>query len=211
MKILFIRHGQSTGNVSGRFTGQTDVKLTELGITQSQILCDYILKNYKVDKIYSSFLSRAIDTVKPLTQSLNLDIICDTKLNELSVGDWENMLISDINKDYPEEIKKWESGDVYARCPNGENFYEVYHRAVSFLTEILSDDNSTVVISSHGGIIRSLLCFIKYGSVEKLKDVSWGSNASITEVHYKDKKFSLIREFYDEFLGDLTSTYVKTV
>ena len=72
MKILIIRHGQSTGNIEGRYTGYTDVPLTDLGVAQGKILCKHLIENYNIDAIYTSKLTRAKDTIKDLVQNLKI-------------------------------------------------------------------------------------------------------------------------------------------
>ena len=60
--LILVRHGQSESNLKHIFCGQTDVKLTEKGHAQAKKTAEYIIKNYKIDKIYSSDLQRAYDT-----------------------------------------------------------------------------------------------------------------------------------------------------
>lgn len=208
MKILLIRHGQSTGNVEARFTGHIDLPLTELGKSQAKILCDYILKNYTVDKVYTSELMRAKSTVKSLAETLKLTVNTDKRINELNLGKWEGKLISELKATYPEELDRWSKEPKTFFCPDGESFENLYDRAVEFLTEICKTDDKTVYVCAHGGVIRSLLCFIKYGNVEHISKVDWGTNASVTELEFVDGKFTIIKEFYDDFLIDLKSGYL---
>ena len=208
MKILLIRHGQSTGNVQGKFTGQTDVPLTQLGVTQGKLLCEYLMKNYTVDAVYTSKLLRAKDTVKSLVQTLNLAPIEDGRINELYMGKWENQVIKDLNDTCPNELHSWMQNQKNYHCPDGENFVELYCRAVDFITDLVKTDKNTVCVCSHGGVLRSILCYVKYGSVDYISEIDWGRNASITELDYNNGKFTVIKEFYDEFLLDNKSGYV---
>lgn len=211
MKILLIRHGQSTGNVEGRFTGQTDVMLTELGKTQAKKMCDYVLCNYTLNALYSSALTRAQDTAKPLSGALNIPVVIDQDANEINMGVWENALFSDIARDYPQELKLWSDGDVNVACKNGESFTDLYNRTVKFLMRLTKTEHNTVAVCTHGGVIRSAICFVKYGNVNDMSKVSWGTNASVTEIDYTDGKFCIVKEFYDDFLGDQKSGYIPVV
>ena len=69
VKILLVRHGQSLSNDSGTITGQIDSPLSNLGLKQAELVSNYIFKNYSVNAIYSSDLTRAVDTLKPLSSS----------------------------------------------------------------------------------------------------------------------------------------------
>ena len=208
MKILLIRHGQSTGNVEARFTGQTDVPLTELGITQGKILCKHLVENYNIDAIYTSQLSRAKDTVKNLVQQLKITPTEDKRINELYLGDWEGKLISDLKATCPNDLDRWSAEPKTFHCPKGESFNDVYTRTVEFLLELVEKDHKTVCVCAHGGVVRSALCFAKYGSVDHVNKVDWGMNASITEIDYENGKFTIVKEFYDDYLNQLKSGYV---
>ena len=61
--MYFIRHGQSLGNQLGVFLGHTDLDLSELGYRQAACTAQY-LKDIKIDKVYSSDLLRAENTLK---------------------------------------------------------------------------------------------------------------------------------------------------
>lgn len=62
MNILVIRHGQSEADILQVHEGRVDYPLTEKGHEQAQIMADFIKSNFKVNKIYSSTLTRAKQT-----------------------------------------------------------------------------------------------------------------------------------------------------
>ena len=82
MKLYLIRHGESETNKNGLWTGWLDVPLTEQG-KEDAASASKIVSSVPFDKIYSSDLSRAIDTVKPLANALNLPIHIDEELREI--------------------------------------------------------------------------------------------------------------------------------
>ena len=90
MNIYLIRHGQSIGNLNKVYLGHTDLDLSEIGYKQAERVCDYVVKNYNIDKIFSSDLIRAYNTVLPASQKLNIPIIKEPELREIYAGLWEN-------------------------------------------------------------------------------------------------------------------------
>ena len=63
MRVYVIRHGESESNASKKWTGWMDVELTEKGKKDAEKARE-VLKNIKFDKVYSSDLKRALDTMK---------------------------------------------------------------------------------------------------------------------------------------------------
>ena len=61
MKLFVVRHGQTTANVTKIYSGHSDVMLTEEGIAQAKAL-QPVLADFSFDRVYSSDLTRAIDT-----------------------------------------------------------------------------------------------------------------------------------------------------
>lgn len=92
-KLIFLRHGESEYNRIKKYAGQLDVPLSEVGKQQAIIAGSYIAKNYKIDEIYSSNLSRAIETAQPIANALKLPIHIDKRLSELDSGVWTDQYI----------------------------------------------------------------------------------------------------------------------
>ena len=88
IKFIIVRHGFSCGNKEKRFSGQLDVSLDEIGYSQAKSIAEYVLSNFSVDRIYSSDLSRAYDTVKPVADALGQDVVKCRELREVDVGLW---------------------------------------------------------------------------------------------------------------------------
>ncbi|UTY56864.1 2,3-diphosphoglycerate-dependent phosphoglycerate mutase [Massilia sp. erpn] len=89
-KIVFMRHGESTWNLENRFTGWTDVDLTEKGVGEAKI-AGQVLKEagFKFDLAYTSVLKRAIRTLWLTLDEMDLmylPIKHDWRLNERHYG-----------------------------------------------------------------------------------------------------------------------------
>jgi hypothetical protein len=73
--ILLVRHGFSVANSKGIFAGHTDVELSQTGVLQAELVCDYVNQNFKVDAVYSSDLQRAFKTVEGIGFASENDIL----------------------------------------------------------------------------------------------------------------------------------------
>ena len=95
-KLILLRHGQSQWNLENRFTGWTDVSLTEKGIEEAQFAGKLMKKhNIEIDLIFSSVLKRANETAKLALKQMDLNHLWhnnelvmtkDQSLNERDYG-----------------------------------------------------------------------------------------------------------------------------
>ncbi|MBQ1461902.1 MAG: histidine phosphatase family protein, partial [Selenomonas sp.] len=87
-KVIFIRHGQTEWNVTGRYQGQSDVQLTAEGRRQAeQLAADFPVDT--VDAVYASDLQRAMDTAETIAQKFGLSVQAEPAFREVSFGKWE--------------------------------------------------------------------------------------------------------------------------
>ena len=211
VKILVVRHGFSQSNLDGTFTGHIDAPLTELGLKQGELASEFIYNNYKVDAIYSSDLNRAVSTIKPLADKLNMPIKTSKKLREIYGGVWEGKTIAKINELYSDDYKKWQDYDENMRATGGESMKEVMQRAKNALLEIAKEnEGKTVVVATHGGLIKGLQGALMKLTVKALKDIDYVCNASIMEIEY-DGEFRITNGCISHYLGDLLTEMTKGV
>ena len=206
-KLIIIRHGESIYNLEHRYTGQIDVPLTEKGVLQAKITANYILENYKIDEIYSSDLSRAVNTAKPIADALGLPIKTDKRLREIDAGDWHNRLFSEIKVTEKEAYDKYVSSGGLARTPNGESLLDVLNRTYEAVLDIIREnEGKTVLISSHNGPIKTLAVpFLG----QKLPDTKSVSNNSVTEVDCDGGKYTVVKLGYDEHLKGMITAFTE--
>ena len=147
-KLLVIRHGQAEGNLEHRFIGQTDVPLDEVGRAQSLALAER-LKVAGIQRIVSSDLRRAVDTITPLAEAIGLSIYRDSRLREISNGEWSGLLPSEISARWPDLWAAYRNGEDVLR-PGGEQWEIVRERVVRAAREH-ADGDGVIAISTHGG------------------------------------------------------------
>ena len=212
--VTFIleRHGQSDGNRLKLFTGHTDVKLTELGEKQVECAAQYITKAYKIDKIYSSDLTRALQTAQCVADKAGLEIIKSKNLREIYAGKWEGTSFETITRDYADDWKLWYDDVGNSRCTGGESVKELGERFIGELAAIAEEnDGKTILIATHATPIRTTQCLLGGKTLDDMKNVPWGSNASITVVEYDKGSWSLKLAGFDEYLGELTTNLPANV
>lgn len=153
MQIYLLRHGQTDWNNEKKLQGRTDIKLNETGIIQANDAAKDI-KEIEFDVVFSSPLSRALDTAKIITENRNIPIIVDERLVEMSFGLLEG------TKNYLSTLNIFTAPEKYVPGSEAESFEDVRNRAKSFLNDIKTMPYKRILIVSHGAFCRSLLCLI---------------------------------------------------
>ena len=111
-KLVLVRHGQSTWNLENRFTGWTDVGLTDLG-REEALEAGKLLREggYVFDVAYTSVLRRAIQTLWIILQEMNLEWIPEEKawqLNERHYGALQGLNKAEMAQKFGEaQVKIW--------------------------------------------------------------------------------------------------------
>ncbi len=204
--LILVRHGYSQGNKDNMFTGHIDVPLVDVGLQQAELVSDYILENFKVDGIFSSPMHRSSDTVKKVADTLNLPIVLVQDLIEIYGGEWEGLTYETIAKRDPVFFKHWWDNKGVVRCPNGESMEDAGKRAFKALEKICAEnDGKTLVIATHGGVIRSLQCLIQGINMNDFNSISWTPNASISIVNFESGKYTPVQFGITKHLGSLTT------
>ena len=173
MNIYLVRHGESQTNVEKRFAGQLDTCLTKLVEKQAKLLLNYF-KDKNIDKIYSSSLSRAVNTIKPTADFFELDVIKDDRLNEINAGDWQGKTYSEILETSYQFRVVWKTDMANCVCDNGESVKDCAKRAFEAFKDIAKNSNAkNVIITSHGLAIRTILSNLLYGDIYGLDKLSF--------------------------------------
>jgi broad specificity phosphatase PhoE len=144
-RILLVRHGQSEWNASGRWQGQADPPLSELGEEQAVAAARAL---GMVDAIYASDLVRAHHTAELVAAQLGADVVVAPNLRERSAGEWEGRTRAEIEEGWPGFL---ESG----RRPAGyEPDDSVLERVLTALEAIAAAHDGDVLVITHGGVVR---------------------------------------------------------
>ncbi len=157
-ELWLVRHGQTDWNLEGRLQGQLDVPLNETGLEQVRTLAEK-LKTNKFDAIYSSDLMRARQTAGIISEALGLPVTYDCRLREISQGEVEGMLFSDVIQRFENALADRTRDPVNSRLPGGESVAELAARFLECVDEIASIKHDyPVLVVAHGLAIATMLC-----------------------------------------------------
>lgn len=201
--FLLVRHGYSENNKEKKYTGYQDVDLDEVGYAQAEDVKKYVLENFSVDKVFSSDLKRACNTVKPIADNLGIDVIQRSDFKEIDVGEWQGLTFEYIQKKYPKEYQECKNATDDFCFVGGESFGELKKRFVSALEKLASEnDGKTIVIGTHGGCVRACISHFKNIPIQ---DIETPSNGSITIVVFEKGNVTFEEIGYSEHLKNITA------
>lgn len=184
-KFYLIRHGETEWNIQNRYQGATDIPLSSVGKLQTQAIANR-MKDYEVDAIYSSDLSRAFATAKSIAKEKNLDVYTLPQLREINFGEWEGYTISELERLYGEEYKRFFLEPHKYPFP-GEGSMEAVQMRIKKAVDIITSnhDNKKIVIVSHGGILKVLIMTLLELDLSFYKSF-WLGNTSLSILDKKD-------------------------
>ena len=172
-ELCILRHGESLWNEENRFTGWVDVPLSQKGVEQAEDAGKKISKSgIKFDVVYTSILSRAIDTLGIVLKYLgDIPIIKDSALNERMYGDLQGLNKEDTARKYGEEqVHIWRrSYDV--KPPNGESLEDTQKRTIPFFVNCIMTDlkeRRNVLVVAHGNSLRSIAMYLENMTKEQV-------------------------------------------
>jgi probable phosphoglycerate mutase len=187
-RLIFVRHAEAEGNLSRIFHGWYDSKITDKGHKQAKKVAERLV-NVPIDIIYSSSLTRALQTAQYIADAKKLPIIRTDKLKEINGGDWENVPFDDIAKLYPKENYSWEKQTHLHEMPNGESTVEFNERLLKEVDRIIAQNlGKNICIVTHGAAIRTMLCKFYGASLDHMNNIFWHENTSVTVVDYDNEK-----------------------
>ncbi len=158
VRIILVRHGETTWNIEGRYQGQEDTPLSPRGLEQGRRLAA-ALKAVPLDAAVSSPLQRSFFTCKLCAELHDLPVETDERLLEINHGAWEGVLARDIEAAYPEEFHLWHTAPHLVQMPGGENLEDVRRRVrAAFEDYARRYDGKTVLVAAHDAVNKAVIC-----------------------------------------------------
>ena len=187
--FFLIRHAQSVSNSDGRIQGWLDSPLDDLGRRQVQALAERF-RAVSLDAIYTSPLSRAVDTACALAEVSRLDVTLEDRLKEYDMGQWTGLNRAEIEALSPGLNLEAEHE---LAVPGGETARHMHERVEPFLREIVARHaGQTVAVVTHGGTLGMLVGTMLGLPIVRRQPFTFG-NTSVTEMTYRHERWRLRR------------------
>jgi broad specificity phosphatase PhoE len=153
--IYLARHGRTAYNHEGRFQGQQEVPLDELGREQALELAERAVA-YGFAALWCSPLLRARETADAVAAKIGLTPREDARLMETDAGDWTNRSFKDVIAEAPELFAAFANADADFAFPGGESFAQQELRVGAALDDVEAGELPALVVC-HGMVIRAAL------------------------------------------------------
>lgn len=167
--LTVVRHGQTNWNLDRRIQGSTDIPLNDTGRADARRAAA-VLAGSGYDAVYASPLMRARETAQIIADELALpEPLLTRGMREREFGEGEGLLVD-------EYLQRW--GDWTATVPGAETLDQVRERALNSLERIAraarrrsAPRAESIVVVSHGGVLRALLLHASGGTLPREGDV----------------------------------------
>ena len=156
MKLRIVRHAESTGNAQGRWQGRDDTLLTDLGREQAAKLRDrFASEGFQPSHIYSSPLSRTLETAQIASSVWDIPIVQVDDLMETDIGAFTGKTWQDIEEQMPEIARQFAVSRNLELIDGAESYVQRSDRARRIIDLVIGEhtDDDSVLVFSHGGII----------------------------------------------------------
>jgi 2,3-bisphosphoglycerate-dependent phosphoglycerate mutase len=178
--LVISRHGESEWNLLGKWTGLTDVGLTEKGAKDAEIIGSIIPKDIKFDEVYTSVLKRTEETLQGIVRGLgtpelnDLPKTANAALNERDYGKYTGMNKWEVKDSVDEATFNGLRRGWDFPVEGGENLKQVYERVIPYFEQELLPKlqaGENILLVAHGNSIRALMKYLEDISDEGIADV----------------------------------------
>ncbi len=160
LEVYLVRHGESEGNRSGVYQGQADYPLTPLGQDQALLLARHFYSRaVRPSAIYTSPLSRAVETARILAKTLNGPLPEEEdRLKEIDVGPLSRMTPAEALEKWPDEMERFSRGTSLGEMIEGcETWLDVQQRAGDAFEAIrTASPTGTLILVSHAALLVNM-------------------------------------------------------
>lgn len=151
-RLIVWRHGRTQWNHEGRFQGQADLSLDEVGVAQAKAAAP-LLAEYRPAVLVSSDLRRTTETMAEFVAITAQPVAYDQDLREIDVGSWAGRSVDEIRAEEPEMSARISGFDPdVRRGGDGETLRELADRAEKGFRRAIDSvpDGQTVLVACHG-------------------------------------------------------------
>jgi probable phosphoglycerate mutase len=196
-RLLLVRHGATSATEEDRFSGSTAAELSEQGRWQAAQL-GVRLAHQNLTAVYSSPLSRALDTARIIAGHCGLAPVARDGLREIAHGHWEGMKRDDVEREFADEYAAWESDPFTFAPAGGESGVAVLARALPVIREIVTaHPGGRALVVSHKATLRLVLSSLLGFDARGYRDRLDQSPACLNVVDFRDPVHARLMLFND--------------
>ncbi|WP_189542084.1 histidine phosphatase family protein [Streptomyces gelaticus] len=156
--LLLARHGQTVWHAENRYAGVSDIALTDEGRRQARQLGEWAALN-RVDAVWTSTVSRAIETARPACEALGLTPRREHELRECDFGEVEGRTLAEFAAEQPEWAREYRADPVAHPFPGAEDPRVAAARGTAALRRIAGGHpGQRVLVVAHNTLLRLVLC-----------------------------------------------------
>jgi broad specificity phosphatase PhoE len=190
------------------FRGRADVDLDEMGVRQAGLLGKY-LSNWELEAIYSSPLTRALDTANIIARYQKVGVHTAEGLIDFDYGEWQSLPEQEVKRLHPALLDEWHNNPHKVSIPGGESLEDVRGRALEVINDVLCKHQGSVVLVSHRVVLKVLICYLLGLDNSHFWNIRQDV-CGITIFNYVNGRFVLtrhndtshLRELQESLLGD---------
>jgi len=196
-RLYLIRHGSTTLSAEDRFSGGTEVDLSEEGRWQASCLSKR-LANDQIAAVYCSPMRRTVQTASYICEPYGYTALTREGLREIHHGRWETMQRSEVEQQFAEEYAAWQEDPFTFAPEGGESGLQVMARALPVIREIVvRHTGQTVAVVSHKATIRLILSSLLGFDARGYRDRLDQSPACLNILDFKDAVRARLMLFND--------------
>ena len=196
-RLLLVRHGATQLTAEDRFSGAVGVDLSDEGRAQVTSLAERLTPE-PIRAVYTSPLSRTVETATLLAAPHGLPLIHRDGLREISHGRWEGLTRGEVESRFPDEYTAWEADPFTFAPQEGESGLGVLARALPVIREIVSaHPGERVLVVSHKATLRLVLSSLLGFDARGYRDRLDQSPACLNVVDFRDPARARLMLFND--------------
>ncbi|QOJ23628.1 MAG: alpha-ribazole phosphatase family protein [Gammaproteobacteria bacterium] len=166
--IDLLRHGETEN--SHRYCGSSDYPLTRTGWQQMWKTTEDQTPQWQ--HIITSPLIRCADFAQALGQRYSISVTCDNRIREIHFGAWEGCSAAELQQSDADALSRFWQNPLDHPPPDGEHLLDFEARVLSAWKDIQAQFcGKRILLITHGGVIRILVCHILHHPLERLLDI----------------------------------------
>lgn len=196
-RLYLVRHGATQLTAEDRFSGAVGVDLSDEGRHQVRRLAERLADD-GIRAVYTSPLSRTIETAEILAKPHRLPLVRRDGLREIGHGRWEGLTRREVEERFAEEYAAWEADPFTFAPEGGESGLGVLARALPVIREIVvSHVGQTVLVVSHKATLRLIVSSVLGFDPRGYRDRLDQSPACLNVVDFRDPVRARLMSFND--------------